>query len=321
VFLVYANGVLLTPATWTNGFINPGSGLAIDSNGNATFTIPQQNGYLALPSGQVQFTVVYDGWYSSGGLFGGSTQSNPSSASQIVTIVDDRTSADFSLQSDTTVNQSAPLLAPTNTTPATYNLRLTSLYNFVTSVYSATPINLSCSITGYSLAGVPSAVPAGLACGFDSGLSSTTTSVKFSTSNTGFITLPLYVGSANGYVIASNTAPAQPATRWWIAGGGTTLACIFLLGLPARRRKWQSLLGACVMVIVSFGMSGCAANLASTSQQSNGAINGGTSGTPATSPATAVPAGTYTVLVTATTTTNTTLTHNLPVQVLVGTTN
>jgi trimeric autotransporter adhesin len=333
VFLVYANGVLLTPATWSGGFINnpclknvppPCSGLQIDNSGNATFTIPQLNGYLALPSGQVQFTVVYDGWFTAatGGLFGsGSTQSNPSSASQIVNIVDDRTSADFSLQSDITVNQSAPLLAPANTTPAIYNLRLTSLYNFVTSVYSATPINLSCSITGYSLGGVPSAVPAGLACGFDSGLSSTTTSVQFSTSNTGFITLPLYVGAAGGYAIATDTAPAQPATHWWIAGGGATLACIFLLGLPARRRKWQSLLGACVIVIVTFGMSGCAANLASMSPQSNGSTNGGVSGSPQTSPATAVPAGTYTVVVTATATTNTILTHNLPVKVLVGTTN
>ncbi len=45
-----------------------------------------------------------------------------------------------------------------------------------------------------------------------------------------------------------------------MATGGTTLACIFLLGLPARRRKWQSLLGACVLVIVGFGMTGCGAN-------------------------------------------------------------
>jgi subtilase family serine protease len=320
-FLVYANGVQLSPPIVKNvqGFVISG-GLPIDNNGNATLTIPQQNGYLALPSGQVQFTVVYDGWYSSTGFFG-SSQSNPSSANQLVTIVDDRTSADFSLQSDTTVNQSAPLLASTGANEATYNLRLTSIYNFV-SAYGTTPINLSCSITGYSLAGVRSAVPAGLACGFDGALSTTTTSVQFSTSNTGFITLPLYVGAAGGYaIIGSNTAPAQPATRWWIAGGGTTLACIFLLGLPARRRKWQSLLGACVMVIVSFGMTGCGANFASSaSQQLNGSLNGG-SPTGQTSPALPTPAGTYTVLVTATTTTNTILTHNLPVQVLVGATN
>jgi hypothetical protein len=268
-----------------------------------------------LPSGQVQFTVLYDGWIA--GTF---QQVNPSSADQIVTIVDDRTSADFSLQSDTTVNQAAPLLASANALQATYNLRLTSIYNMASGQYAATPINLSCSIVGYTLGGVRSAVPAGLACGFTNTLSSTTTSVQFSTNNTGFISQSLYVGAATGYGIASNTAPAQPATRWWIAGGGTTLACIFLLGLPARRRKWQSLLGACVLVIVGFGMSGCGASVASGPQQSYyDQLNGG-SGSGQTSPATPVPNGTYTVLVTATATTNTKLIHTLPVQVLVGTT-
>jgi hypothetical protein len=313
VFLVYANGVLLTPATWSGGFINPGSGVAIDSSGNATFTIPQLNGYLALPSGQVQFTVLYDGWITSPTI-----QSNPSSASQIANIIDDRTSADFSLQSDTTVNQAAPLLAAGAI--ATYNLRLTSIYNMV-SAYGTTPINLSCSVVGFTLGGVRIAVPAGLACGFNNTLTSTTTSVQFSTNNTGFISQSLYVGAASGYTIASNTAPPQPATRWWIAGGGTTLACIFLLGLPARRRKWQSLLGVCVMVIVSFGMSGCGATVApGPGQQYYSSLNGGSSGGQ-TNPATVIPPGTYTVLVTATATTNTTLVHTLPVQVLVGTTN
>jgi hypothetical protein len=338
VFLVYANGVLLTPATWSGGFINnpcgqfppPCSGVAIGTNGKATFTIPQQNGYLALPSGPVQFTVVYDGWYGTtqscdrhGNCTTTSVQSNPSSANQIVNIVDDRTSADFSLQTDTTVNQPAPLVASTGITEATYNLRLTSIYNFV-SAYSTTPINLSCSITGYSLAGVRSAVPAGLACGFNSLLTPpSTTSVQFSTSNTGFISQQLFVGAASGYAIGSNTAPAQPATRWWIASGGTTLACIFLLGLPARRRKWQSMLGACVLMIVGFGISGCGASVASGPNQSyyDNLNNGSGSGNGQTSPATLVPTGTYTVLVTATATTNTTLIHTLPVEVLVGTTN
>jgi hypothetical protein len=310
VFLVYANGVLLTPATWSGGFLTSG-GILPNSRGNATFTIPQQNGYLALPSGQVQFTVLYDGWIYTDN----SQQSDPSSANQIVTIVDDRTSADFSLQSDTTVNQGHPLLAATSTPTASYNLRLTSLYNFQ-SAYGTTPINLSCSVVGYTLGGVRSA-PAGLTCGFGS-LSTSTTSVTLG--STGFATTTVVVGAAGGYSIAGNTVPAQPASRWWMAGGGATLACIFLLGLPARRRKWQTLLGACVMVIVSFSMSGCGVNVApGAGQQYYGGLNGGTS--PSDTAPIAVPAGTYTVLVTATTTTNTTLTHTLPVQVLVGTTN
>jgi trimeric autotransporter adhesin len=295
---VFADGIQLT------------NSLTVDSSGNATFVMPRQNGYLALPSGQVQISVIYSGYYF---LFTGLAQDGASSAVQNITISDDRTGADFSLQSDTTVNQSAPLKSPV--VQANYNLRLTSLYNF-NSAYSSTPITLSCSVVGYSLAGVRSTVPAGLACGFGS-LATTTTTATIGTS--GYATKTLVVGAAGGFGIASNTAPVQPGTRWWIASGGTTLACIFLLGLPARRRKWQSLLGVCVLAIVGFGMTGCGATVASGPQQDYyNNLKGGSAGSQLTG--TAVTAGTYTVLVTATTTTNTTLVHTLPVQVLVGTT-
>jgi trimeric autotransporter adhesin len=295
---VFADGIQLT------------NSLTVDSSGNATFVMPRQNGYLALPSGQVQISVIYSGYYF---LFTGLAQDGASSAVQNITISDDRTGADFSLQSDTTVNQSAPLKSPV--VQANYNLRLTSLYNF-NSAYSSTPITLSCSVVGYSLAGVRSTVPAGLACGFGS-LATTTTTATIGTS--GYATKTLVVGAAGGFGIASNTAPVQPGTRWWMATGGTTLACIFLLGLPARRRKWQSLLGVCVLAIVGFGMTGCGATVASGPQQDYyNNLKGGSAGSQLTG--TAVTAGTYTVLVTATTTTNTTLTHTLPVQVLVGTT-
>lgn len=298
---VYANGILLTNT------------LTVNSSGQATYTIPQQNGYLNLSSGQVQFNVIYSGYAYEYGL--DFFQVDASSSVKTITISDDRTNADFSLQSDTTVNQSAPLKSPT--TQASYNLRLTSLYNFI-SAYSATPINLTCSVVGYSLGGVRSTAPAGLTCGFGT-LGTTTTAATIGAS--GFATQTLVVGAATGYSIASNTVPAQPATRWWMATGGTTLACIFLLGLPTRRRKWQSLLGVCVLAIVGFGITGCGASVANGPDQSYyNKINGGSGGSQAGGPP-FVTAGTYTVLVTATTTTNTKIVHTLPVQVLVGTTN
>jgi subtilase family serine protease len=296
---VYADGILLTKS------------LTVDSNGNVTFTLPRRNGYLALPSGEVEISVVYSGYYIESSGIG---QVSASSTYQTINISDDSTNPDFSLQSDTTVNQSAPLVSPT--TQATYNLRLTSLYNF-DSAYPTTPIKLACSVIGYSLAGVRSAVPTGLTCGFGS-LKSTTVNARIGTA--GYTTRTLVVGADSGHSIASNVVPALPANRWWIATGGTTLACIFLLGLPARRRKWQSLLGTCVMVIISFGMTGCGATVAPGPDQSYyNTINGGGGTANGTGPA--VTAGTYTVLVTASTTTNTTLIHTLPVQVLVGTTN
>jgi subtilase family serine protease len=296
---VYADGILLT------------NSLTVDSNGNTTFTLPRQNGYLALPSGQVQIDIIYSGYYALATFF---AQDGASSTFQTITISDDRTNADFSLQSDTTVNQSAPLVSPT--TQATYNLRLTSIYNF-NSAYSSTPIKLTCSIIGYSLAGVRNTVPAGLTCGFGT-LATTTVNATIGTS--GYSTKTLVVGPDSSHFIASNVVPAHPAGHWWIATGGSTLACIFLLGLPARRRKWQSLMGACVMIIASFGMTGCGASVARGPNQSYyNTINGG-SGTP-NAGGTQVTAGTYTVLVTATATTNTTLVHTLPVKVLVGTNN
>jgi hypothetical protein len=296
---VFADGIQLT------------NSLTVDSNGDTTFTLPQQNGYLALPSGQVQIDVIYSGYYV---LFTGLAQDGASSSDQTITISDDRTSADFSLQSDTTVNQAAPLISPV--TQATYNLRLTSLYNF-NSAYSSTPIKLTCSVIGYTLAGVRSTVPAGMTCGFGS---LATTTVNATIGAAGYTTQTLVVGADATHSIASNAAPVQPAGRWWIAGGGSTLACIFLLGLPARRRKWQSLLGACVMVIASFGMTGCGVTAATgPDQQGYNSLNGGGGTANGTGPA--VTAGTYTVLVTASTTTNTTLVHTLPIQVLVGTNN
>ena len=87
---IYANGILLA------------SGLNVDGNGLLSYTVPQQNGYLSLPSGQVQFDVIYSG-YSYQFLF--NWYEVDASSRQTVTISDDRTNADFSLQSDTTVNQ------------------------------------------------------------------------------------------------------------------------------------------------------------------------------------------------------------------------
>ncbi len=307
---VYADGILLTNT------------LAVNSDGVETFTLPQLNGYLALPSGQVQISVIYSGYYL---LFTGLAQDGASSSARTITISDDRTNADFSLQADTVVNDNPltpstigqqPLISPV--VQAIYTLRLTSLYNFQ-SAFGTAPINLSCSVVSYtSKAGIRS-TPAGLTCGFNNLLTQTTASVKLGGS--GYANQALYVGAASTYSVASNTAPAAPANRWWMATGGTTLACIFLLGLPARRRKWQSLLGACVLVLVGFGMTGCGVTAPSgPDQQGYKSLNGG-SNTSQVSGGTPVPTGTYTVLVTATASANTTITHTLPVQVVVGTTN
>ena len=90
--------------------------------------------------------------------------------------------------------------------------------------------------------------------------------------------------------------------------------------MPARRRKWQSLLAACVLLVAGFGITGCGVTAAPGPDQKGLQTLNGSSGSQGTG-TTAVPAGTYTVLVTATVTANTTITHTLPVQVLVGANN
>ena len=306
-----------TVSVLANG-ITIASGITLDGNGNATFTLPRQNGYLTLPTGQVQLSVVYSGYTDNGSFFGIPVTwvaVGASSATKTITISDDRTNGDFSLQSDTTVNQGNPLLVPLTKISTNYNLRLTSLYN-IQNISPTPSIQLTCAVVGYSVAGVQAAVPGGLTCTFASSSTSTTSTTL---GGSGFASQTLVVAVPNGSTLASNSVPVQPAARWWVAGGGATLACIFLIGLPARRRKWQTLLGVCVMVIATFGMSGCGVNLGSGSNaQDYKGLTGGSAGTPLGT-GIAISHGTYTVLVTATTTVaNSTLTHTLPVQVLVG---
>ena len=282
---VYANGTAIS------GQLIP------DPNGNVAFTIPRQNGYLLLPSGQVQFTVQYDGWEEY--LFGFDPiyQSPPASTNLSVTIVDNRTSADFSLQSDITTNQQNPLTAAAPS--ANYQLLLTSIYNFQ-SAYATTPINLTCAIPSNP----------GLQCSFSAS--------SVTLGGSGFATSTLTVGPAAGNSIASNTVHGSAAPPWRIAGGTATLACVFLFGIPDRRRRWQSMLGAIALVLISSGLSGCASRSAN-EMGLVGTANGSASGTngSVTPNTTQVQPGVYTVVVTAVTSTNTTIVHNLPVTVVV----
>ncbi len=286
------------------------SGLAPDGNGNATYTFAQQNGFVALPSGQVALTVIYSG--HSFIFFVNVAESEASSATQNITIADDRTASDFALSSDKNVNQQNPLIS-TGSTQAIYNLRLTSLANFQ-AAYPNTPVNLSCAVVGYATFSGVRSTPTGLQCGFSSAYAATA-APNFGSSP--FITQQLFVGAASTFSIASTHTTETPASRWWIATGTPALACVFLLCLPGRRRAWQSTLGAFSIVVLGLTMSGCGVNVANGPEKSYYSQLLGGSGAQGTS-GTAVPAGVYTVMVTGTAATNTTVVHTLPIQVVVG---
>jgi len=77
--------------------------------------------------------------------------------------------------------------------------------------------------------------------------------------------------------------PPRPGSRWY-AAGGAALAGLLLFGIPARRRRWRTILG--LLVFLAGGMVACGG------KSNNG--GGGTTSNPGTS------AGNYTVTVIAT---------------------
>jgi hypothetical protein len=147
-----------------------------------------------------------------------------------------------------------------------------------------------------------------LACTAPTGMSCTLnpTSVTVNGNTTATLTI-------NASTPASSVKSPVPSARrmeWLAASGGAALAGVFLLGLPARRRRWRSMLSLVCLAILAAGI-GCGGG-------------GGGSSTPAppttptpppTSGATATPAGTYTIVVTGTL--GTTLAHAIAVTVIV----
>jgi hypothetical protein len=77
--------------------------------------------------------------------------------------------------------------------------------------------------------------------------------------------------------------------RWAGSGGGAVLALLLFLGIPARRRRWQSMLGLFALMVALGSIAACGGG---------GINNNGGGGTTTTDPGTA--AGTYTFTVVAT---------------------
>jgi Bacterial Ig-like domain (group 3) len=95
---------------------------------------------------------------------------------------------------------------------------------------------------------------------------------------------------------AALTHPKRPAARWY-ATGGATLACLLLFGIPARWRRWRTMLGMLMfLVALAGGVLSCGG---SGSGGGGGGGNGGGGGGGGTSnPGTT--AGNYTVTITGT---------------------
>jgi Big-like domain-containing protein len=107
---------------------------------------------------------------------------------------------------------------------------------------------------------------------------------------------------------ASTSGSSAQRISWFAASGGATLACVFLLGIPARRRNWRSLPSLILLLVLTAGI-GCGGGGGGSSTSNP------TSPTPPTSGSTPTPAGTYTVVVTGTQ--GTVISHAIPVTVIV----
>ncbi len=143
---------------------------------------------------------------------------------------------------------------------------------------SGATINLSCAFVP------PQPASAGLSCSFGN-----TTPVTLSNTTTS-ATATLTVGTTAAHAISNPSAANRSRSLWFTLSGGF-LACVFVAGIPAQRKRWLVLLGLISCAILAFTL-GCGGG------SSSGGGGGGTqtTATPTISPA----SGDYTGHVTVT---------------------
>jgi trimeric autotransporter adhesin len=129
--------------------------------------------------------------------------------------------------------------------------------------------------------------------------------------------------TASGVTVGQLTTPRHDPRGFWMAEGGAALACVFLFGMPGRRRKWQALMGTMALFVIAFGVTGCGSSaMAGATSQLVDDRSGDNNAVQANA---VLAAGTYTVIVTGTaavynpTLPNTTVNvvHNIPLKIVV----
>lgn len=84
----------------------------------------------------------------------------------------------------------------------------------------------------------------------------------------------------------STAALYRPLQHLFTVGGGATLAALFFIWLPIRRRRWQTLIGMLFFVVLALAASGCGGSNSASLKASGSGPNSGTT------------AGNYTITVT-----------------------
>ena len=107
-------------------------------------------------------------------------------------------------------------------------------------------VSLTCALTGYPSGATTADLPTctgGQAVTLNPASATTAVTVKFQVSTTASATSELLM-------------PKLGKRHGW-AGGGAVLAFLVFLGIPARRRSWQSMLGVLMAMVTLVGMTGC----------------------------------------------------------------
>ena len=294
-FNVTVSGTGANPAgtvtLFSNGLPQPGATANLVS-GKATITINADPNSLLLPFqiGTNAITVQYSG----------NASYAPSAGGTSINILSEGALPDFALQSNTTYGTLSPTV-----TQANFTLQLTSFNNFA----ALQPL-LTFTATA----------PTGITCTFGK------RTTRFATTSN-YLQNTVSCAAAKGYTVAAITPMDQPLHRFWLASGGAAFACVFLLGVPARRKQWQKMLGAALLLALALGVTGgltaCSSNMAS-------GLSGQTAAADAKSGAAAAAAktlasGTYQVLITASAplatglpaNTSNTQVHTVPLEIVV----
>ncbi|MGA2351829.1 MAG: protease pro-enzyme activation domain-containing protein [Terracidiphilus sp.] len=187
-------------------------------SGSYTFTIPANS----LASGNDTLTAYYSG------------DANYSFATGTanVAVTGGASSATFTLAATTPA-----AVAPGTSASSTVTVTATGGY--------AGTATLACALTASPSGAVD--VPT---CSI-----ATPTATLSTTTTTGTVTVAVAT-------TAATTAQLQPRGKgnipgWLGAGGGSLLALVIFMGIPARRRSWKALLGALVVMAALSGVSGC----------------------------------------------------------------
>jgi len=247
------------------------SGTGQTPTGMVTLSSGSYNsGELPLVGGAYTFTIPANS------LASGAT---PTKDVLTVTYSGDANYGTASGTSTVTVTESTFTLTSSATTAIAPGAQATETITVATTTGYAGTITLTCQETSFS-GGTPTDAPSCDAVGGGASVilasNATSGTAQFSVlttaPTTSALTYPQIHGNGRG---------------WVGAGGGAVLALLLFLGIPARRRSWQTMLGVLVLMAALGSLAGCGGG-------SSGGGGGGGTSDPGTS------AGTYTFSIQAT---------------------